>query len=58
MTSFATSPSPYSTPSGTVIMESPDLVTHCLESLVPCGIATAFPMYVETDFSRSNIEST
>src|SRR5215210_1768791 len=58
ITSFATSLSPCSTPAVTVIMESPDLSTHCLESLVPCGIATAFPMYVETDFSRSNIEST
>ena len=37
--------------------ESPDLVTHCLESPVPWGIATAFPINVETDFSRSNIES-
>ena len=29
-----------------------------LASLVPCGMARKLPMYVDTDFSRSNIAST
>src|SRR5215204_3344348 len=35
-----------------------DRLMLSLASLVPCGMASRFPMYVDTDFSRSNMAST